>query len=333
MEAQKFQGLIEKIRSNTYIESRLNLGVDQFFEERFIDRLDDEQAVELAEALKQNTHITKVDLYGNNIGDIGAIALASVLNLEGLNLDLSKVEFKGLAALAKSNLKSLVISFDHMDMDKDPLEELEVTNAFIANKTLINLDLTYGYFSNYFLSELISKNTTIKVLSLPRYTDDETLKFIGNNKTLKELHIRENELTNKGAWYIAGNTSLESLKIDESHIGDDGAAFLTMLPTLKKLTIGDSDITAKGAKVFTYSNLKEFVISGKHEILSNEDARHINLTFRDVRDENGEAQYTKKAKIDHQDVQANHNTEEGLSLLGEGDTSYGLDYSGEEINL
>ncbi len=338
MEAQKFLELIEKIRSNTYVDSELDLGVDEFFEEKFIDRLDDVQAVELAEALKHNTHITKVDLYGNEIGDIGATALASVNTIKELRLVRNQVTSEGLAALGKSNLKSLVVSTSLLE--DNLLCEVAVINSFVTNKTLESLDLEGCYFHEYFLnrfvSELITNNVTIKTLILPRdgHIEDEALKFIGNNRTLKELYIGESNLTDKGASYIACNTSIESLTIRASYIRDDGASFLTLSPALKKLEIYSSDITAAGAKVFIHSNLREFTIKGKQEILSYEDARYINLAFRDVRNENGEVVPIKKAKLEHQDTHIPYHTE-GASLLGEAQGSYELDSwtSDEGANL
>lgn len=330
MEAQKFLELIEKIRSNTYVESELNLAISEFDEEHFVDRIDDEQAVMLAEALKQNIHISKVNLHGNDIRDVGAVAMASVLTLEELNLDRNRVEFKGLAALAKSNLKTLVIS--PSITEEDLLGGVEMINAFATNKTLESLDLVGSCFPNrflnHFLSELIVRNTAIKTLTLPRYEkiEDADLKFIGDNKTLKDLHIGRSNLTDVGAWYIGGNTGIETLKINQSNITDIGAVFLTLPSTLKKLEICDSNITAKGAKVFIYSNLKEFIIGGKYNVLSYEDSNNINLTFRDARDENCEVQFTKKAKVTYQDIHTNYNTEaEGPWLLGEAEENFALD--------
>lgn len=320
MQTQKFLELIEKIKSNTFTESKLDLYVEEFYEEGFEDRLDDKQGVILADALKQNTHITEVNLDGNNIGDITAIALASIKTLQSLNLTGNHIEFKGLIALAKSNLKKLAVDFI---VKENPLEALEMTEAFIKNKTLESLDLTCSYLPTHLLGELIAKNTTIKTLGLPLGTRDEGLEFIGNNKTLKELYLRENRLTDKGAAYIGSNTNIEILRIDKSNITDTGAVFLTLLPALKKLSIYDSDITYKGAKVFIYSNLKEFSIhSGlKPYVLSCADANYINLAFRDVHDESDEAQLTKKVKVIQQDIDTTCHTEES-PLLGEGEESF-----------
>jgi len=261
MKDQELNILLQAIENKTFIGTKLAISAETFDGERIEEGLNDEQVTLLVNALKNNPCITEMDLSCNSIGDNGAIALASINNLEELNLYENNIGPIGAKALAESALKKLSLEANLIQFDEETFEQfLEMINAFICNKTIIDLNLNDCYCPDMMIAQLIMNNTTIKKLVLSRYLTDEALQFIENNTTLQNLYLPENQITDQGAGYISRNTSLKELSIDSSKITNVGAGFLSVHPTLQKLYLYDSEITIEGAQFFIGKNLENIVL-------------------------------------------------------------------------
>lgn len=303
MTQQEFIDLLKQIENGTFIVTELTIGISEFEEERQEERLNDEQIILLVEALKKNSNITKLNLSCNDFGDDGAIALATVNTLKELNIYDTRVGTIGGKALAESSLQKLSgISFIYHEENRNQF--LELINAFINNKTIIDLDFTYSYIPSEMIAQLISNNTTIKTLVLSKYLDDSAFQFIHTNTTLEALSLPESEITDKGVEYIATNARLKSLAISQSKITDIGAKLLSTHPSLKSLFIYDSNISFIGAQTFIGSNLDKFHLDTnlKQNIISWKECEYIKHAFNEARQLNNaqlinSSQQSKKNKF------------------------------------
>ena len=283
MKQKEFKQLLQSIKNQTYTNAVLVIDTDPFDQaiERY--RLKDKHIISLTEALKQNPYITKLILTGNNIGDIGAIALAELYNLERLDLACNCITAKGAIALAKSNIRILNLESNQIYCDEKNYEQhLKMINAFINNRSITDLNLDSSIIPSELIAQLIKNNTMIESLCLGHYLTDEALKFVEHNHRLEELCIRRNNLTDLGAEYIAKNTNLKTLHIEHSNIGNVGANLLSNHLSLQNLTLKESDISNEGAKCFFGSNLAKVVIFNgvKHDFMSSKECVDFEANFK-----------------------------------------------------
>ena len=287
MKEQEFNALLQNIENEILKENKLKIWADGSFGYGGTEEnLSDQQVILLAEALKKNSYIKVVDLSGHNIGDNGAIALASINNLEELNLEENPITAYGATILAKGTFKKLSLATTLIIFYEERYNQfIEMINAFITNKTIIDLNLDCCEIPNEMIAQLIKNNTTIKILILGREIVDEAFKFIGENKTLEILWIPENKITDIGIEYITKNSSLKELSIANSKITDIGAKLLSTHPNLKELHIYDSNITSEGAKYFTSSNFNKLSINTnlKQDLISKEQCDYLNYTFKQAK--------------------------------------------------
>lgn len=251
MTEQEFNELLENIKNNKFIGNELTITTRNFEEDVIEGSLDfnDEKAIILAETLKNNPCITKLNLYHNDIGVIGATALASIVSLEFLDL-------------GSNNIYYSENQHEHF---------FNMINAFTDNKTIISLHLSDCYIPDEMIAQLIKDNTTIKHLTLSRHLTDKALEFIGENKTLEWLSVSSNEITDKGVEYILKNTSLKELDIIQAQITDVGIELLKTHPTLKTLYIGNSEIIIN-------DNTSDLFLENGNGYLEKQDSHYTNLT-------------------------------------------------------
>ena len=129
--------------------------------------ISDQGAADLAEALKQNTSITRFNLSYNVISDQGAAALAEALKqntgLTQLNLSGNVISAQGAAGLAEAlkqntSLTQLDLSYnDISDQDGEALEQ---------NTSLTQLNLSRSYISEGVISELYRLEHDNRFISL-----------------------------------------------------------------------------------------------------------------------------------------------------------------------
>lgn len=269
MKIHEFNGLLHKINTNTYAQQKLNIGTDPFNEETEQYQLKDDQVLLLAAAIKQSPCIIDINLGGNKISDVGAIALAEIDSLKTINLTFNHITAQGAYALATSKVVKLNLSENNINID-----DHQLVNALIHNNTITELNLRSSLIPSHIVAKLIKYNTTIQTLHLGDDLTDEALEFIGKNETLEKLSINTNQITNKGAEYLANNNNLKILFLEQSNINDTGAKILSKHLSLKELTLQDSNITKNGSECFFDSNLKKVTIFNgiKHDFMSSKEA-------------------------------------------------------------
>lgn len=135
--------LLEQIRTNTFTSKVLNLRHQ---------KLEDADIPELVSALAANSRITFLDVSFNQIGDVGAKALAAA-NTTITTLDISHNEIgdKGVKALAANTAITTLDISDNQGYSLDVSENKigdEGAKAFVANTTLTNLHVGHNQISD-----------------------------------------------------------------------------------------------------------------------------------------------------------------------------------------
>ncbi|KAL1512428.1 hypothetical protein AB1Y20_005683 [Prymnesium parvum] len=179
------------------------------------NKIGDEGAAHIAEALKTNATLTSLHLTSNNIGAEGAAHIAETLKtnttLTSLNLRDNRIGDEGAAHIAET-LK---------------------TNATL---TSLNLrDNRIGDEGAAHIAETLKTNTTLTSLHLHNNRIGaegaaHIAEALKTNATLTSLHLDDNRIGGEGAAHIAEalktNATLTSLHLDENNIGAEGAAHI-----------------------------------------------------------------------------------------------------------
>ena len=224
--------LADVLKSNTTV-TKLDLS-------RNTVKIDDASVASLAEMLKSNTTLTKLNLSSADFGTAGAASLAEALKsnttLTKLNLSVNTIYDAGVAALAEA-LKS-----------NTTLTELELGLVCIRASGAAGL------------AEALKSNTSLTKLdfSVNDIGADgaaglaEALK---SNTTLTNLNLADTSIGAAGAAGLAealkSNTTLTELDCSGNHIGAASAAGLAEVlksnTTLTELDFSGNDIGAAGA--------------------------------------------------------------------------------------
>lgn len=237
---EQFKRVLEQLNDGSYKETSIKIEADETDDEILINIMNDEQVILFCEALKRNPHVKEITFFLQDIGDKGAEALSKIDTLEKVDIYGGKIGISGACALAKTKLKMLSLAGNHIPYDKNDKrinkeKELSFIASLIDNNTIETLILDGTYICAESISELISRNKTIKFLSLiGNGLEDECLKSIQENKTLEILHLSRNKISNKGFEYIAQNKSLKSLVLSEG-ISDIGINYLKTHATLEAI--------------------------------------------------------------------------------------------------
>jgi Leucine-rich repeat (LRR) protein len=238
------------------------------FREEFLDlsgqELGDEEALLLAEALKHNTHVKKIKLWGNNIGDRGAAAIALVSTLEEVNLADNKITAIGCLALSNSFfIKKLNISGNAIGdkgiiffSNNASLLELEAASCDISaigandvfekNKTLKKIDFSSNPLGHEGVKLLKFNNTLVEVALAYTAIGDEGAAHIANNRSLKTADLSNNGITDSGATALANESNLEVLNLTQNEVGDASSKAFSKNNQLKELILISNKITAEG---------------------------------------------------------------------------------------
>jgi Ran GTPase-activating protein (RanGAP) involved in mRNA processing and transport len=188
----------------------------------------------LAEALKINTKLETITLYHNNIGDDGAIAIAEALEqhitLKTIWLNMNKISDKGAKALAE---------------------------ALKTNKTLILFNISnnnIGYDGGIAIADALKINTTLLDLNLSENKINDGAVYIADalkiNTTLLNLNLQQNYIKNNGAVKIAEALIVNKTLLDLNLCGNNIrygvipiANALEKNTTLTNLNLSINDIT------------------------------------------------------------------------------------------
>ena len=281
--------------------------------------------VVLADVLKFNTTVIKLNLCDNDIDDVGAAGLADSLKsnktLTTLCLRDNDIHDAGAACLAdalKSNKTLTQLNLRGNGIRGDGAKSL--ANALKSNKTLMELNLRDNIICDAgaeYLADALKSNKTLTELNL-RNTDIRVTgaanlgHALKSNKTLTKLNLRSNYIREAGAEGLADalktNKTLTKLNLSHTLIKDKGAASLAdALKSNKTLTklnlfhnnIGDDDAASladalKINKTLTELNLSHTIISDKgaaslaDALKSNKTLTELNLSHNIIGDDGAE---------------------------------------------
>ena len=225
-------------------------------------------AVVLADVLKSNTTVTKLDLSCNFIGDSGAAGLAEALKynttLTVLNMSNNGIGDAGAAGFAealKYNTTLTVLNMSNNGIGDAGAAGL--AEALKSNTTLTELMLeinSIGAASAAGLAEALKSNTTLTVLNMSDNAIDDAgaaglAEALKSNTTLTVLNMSNNGIGDAGAVGLAEalkyNTTLTVLNMSNNGSGDAGAAGLAEAlksnTTLTVLNMSNNDIDDAGA--------------------------------------------------------------------------------------
>lgn len=221
--------------------------------------LTDEDVILLVEALKHNSYIKQLHIEDNFISSLGAQSLAMLTNLETLDISGNEIGPEGALALAKSHLKELNIA-------STPIGE--GIAAFASSSFLIKLDaavcsnLTDAAVESLFLSKSI-KNLNLSNNGL----SDKCLKNIVSNTVLEILDLSHNKMDDKDScYYFAQNNSLKLLNLSGIYIKNEGAALLSKSISLKNLFLIRCAIGDEGALALSKNNYLKKLTLYQNEI-------------------------------------------------------------------
>lgn len=241
-----FEKLLKDIRENVFNKDYLNLSGQA---------LKDEKIIQLAEALKDNSYIKKIDLSYNDIGDDGITAIAKIdriseldihNGLDGYDEYYNHITSIGAQIIAQSNLKKLNISGNLIGDDG--------FKFLAANRTIVELDVEGCGILADGAKEFFSINSTVIKLNLQaNLIGDLGISTIASNNQLKELNVSNCTITHVGTKFIEGNTSLISLQMSGNIIGR-GVCHLAKHIKLKSLNLSECEITDNDLELLATNN-------------------------------------------------------------------------------
>eukprot|EP00566_Odontella_aurita_P013855 CAMPEP_0113589364 /NCGR_PEP_ID=MMETSP0015_2-20120614/36046_1 /TAXON_ID=2838 /ORGANISM="Odontella" /LENGTH=438 /DNA_ID=CAMNT_0000495373 /DNA_START=378 /DNA_END=1694 /DNA_ORIENTATION=- /assembly_acc=CAM_ASM_000160 len=204
--------------------------------------LGDSEAVQIAAALRVNTHVVTLNLF-ISIGPVGAAALAKTLSnnftLTTLNLGGNKIGPVGAAALAKTLSNNFTLTTLNLGSNKiGPNGAIALAGMLSNNSTLTKLDLDtnkIGPNGAIALAGMLSDNSTLTKINLYRNKIGPNgaralAGMLSDNSTLTEINLNTNNIGPNGARALAGmlsdNSTLTTLYLSSNHFGDAGATVL-----------------------------------------------------------------------------------------------------------
>ena len=168
-------------------------------------------AAALAEAVKTNSKLTKLDLSLNKIDDAGVAALAEAISINStlgeLNLSLNQIEDCGAAALAGAIKRNSTLTVLYLSGNKiGDSGGSALAEAIQKNCTLMKLNLSWNGIGDPVgapLAEAIKTNSTIRELNLcGNQIGDASCVAMAEaleaNSTLAELDLSWNGISNAG---------------------------------------------------------------------------------------------------------------------------------------
>ena len=232
--------------------------------------------VMIANAVRINTTLVKLDISCNTLSDEGAAAVSGCLKVNNIlkELNISKNQITSEGAMTIAEALQLNTALVKLDISRNMLSDkgaLSITDCLkINNCTLQELNISQnGITSNgaMGIAEAIQLNTTLMKLDIScNKLLDEGATAISNslksNNVLLELNILNSGITNVGATKIAdaiqSNASLTKLDISNNTLSIKGASAISDClknnKTLQELNISsavlESNNRASDEKIF-----------------------------------------------------------------------------------
>ena len=208
---------------------------------------------------------------------------------------------------------------------------VNIAKAIQMNTTLQTLDMSHNQISKLYLptntiigegakvvAEAIQVNTTLETLDLSfnRLSDDGASFISDILKSLQQLNMSRNDISNKGAKVIAEanrlNTTLEKLDLSFNKLSDDGASFISdglkTNMSLQELKMSKNNITSEGAKMIAEA------------LQLNTTLKQLDLSINKIFDDGATAiSNVLKSNITLQELNISHNniTNKGITKITE----------------
>ncbi|KJE94346.1 hypothetical protein CAOG_005004 [Capsaspora owczarzaki ATCC 30864] len=203
-------------------------------------KIGDDEAQAIAEALKVNTTLTQLDLSDDKIGDVGAQAIAEALKVNTtliqLHLHGNQIGDAGTQALAEALKVNTTLTQLHLQRNQiGHVGAQAIAEALKVNTALIQLHLQrnqIGHVGAQAIAEALKVNPTLTQVNLhSNRVGDAGAQAIAEalkvNTTLTQLDLFSNEIGDAGAQAIAdavkGNTTLTQLDLSSNKIDRVGA--------------------------------------------------------------------------------------------------------------
>jgi Leucine-rich repeat (LRR) protein len=216
------------------------------------------------------TGLTCLDLSFNEIGDVGARAIAAMKQLTSLNLSANQIGQAGARAIAAmKQLTSLNLSFNQigqagataiaadlrqltsLNLSSNPIGDAGATAIAAGLKQLTSLNLLASSIRNAGATAIAAGLTQLTSLNLSANPigDAGATAIAAGLKQLTALELHSNQIGDAGATAIAaGLKQLTSLELSFNQIADVGAtAIAAGLKQLTSLNLSSNQIADAGA--------------------------------------------------------------------------------------
>ena len=233
-----------------------------------------EGAVQLSAGLAVNKSLTRLELWGNPIGDIGAASIADAIKTNAVleHLKISRCEITSEGAVQLSAGLAINKSLTRLELFVNPIGDIGIVSigdAIKTNAVLEHLDIAWCEITSEGAVQLsaglaINKSLTRLELWCNPIGDIGAASIgdvIKTNAVLEHLDIGYCEITSQGCIHIAAalseNSTLLVLMMEGNAIGVEGAkAMSEMLEkniSLKKLHLHDDHSYEEGVDVILSS--------------------------------------------------------------------------------
>jgi Ran GTPase-activating protein (RanGAP) involved in mRNA processing and transport len=280
--------IIEALRNNKTITSldlgcnnldewyNLNEDIDEEYNKYGVYAIIEEYTFAIANMIKENTTIVKLNLERNCLGEFGIDVIADALRVNttitNLNLSLNNLEEYGTQKIIDALYMNTTIT--KLNLSSNWLGEngaLVIAEALYVITTLRSLNLSHNYLRrNSFSSEIgiiaianaLCKNESITELDLEHNKIElngarELSKALCVNTTLKILSLEHNKLGEESVYEIGKalgvNTTLKVLNLSDNKLDKYGVheivGALRNNNTLTLLNIGCNDLSEKEEKL------------------------------------------------------------------------------------
>jgi PAS domain S-box-containing protein len=240
----------------------------------------------LIETLKGNKQLKTLNLTGNQIGDEGAILLATYLNCRNLILSGTGIGETGCASLAKHpNITYLDLSYNKITDN--------AAREFANNTKIETLNLCGNKVACQGVIAL-ARNKTLRSLNLmENHLTDGSVICLAQNSSLTTLNLAVNQVTNAGAVSLANNSTLTSLVLHHNKIDKEGAKAFGKNTKLLSLDLSYNKLGVEGAvnlsqnTTLTFLDLSQNFINnvGISSLLKNHKLKNLNLSYNQICDD------------------------------------------------
>ncbi|KAL0238607.1 hypothetical protein GEMRC1_013080 [Eukaryota sp. GEM-RC1] len=187
-----------------------------------------EGAIALAEALKVNSTVTRINLEFNSIGNEGAIALAEALKVNStvtrINLEYNSIGKEGAIALAEAlKVNSTVTKFDLWRNSIGDEGAVALADALKVNSTVTEINLpdnSIGDEGAVALADALKVNSTVTEINLPDNSiGDEGAIALADalkvNSTVTKINLWCNSIRNEGSIECISRVSNKRIKMNK----------------------------------------------------------------------------------------------------------------------